>query len=125
MKRLLTLIFSWWSGQTIGTRLFTLRRGIAVGADEAGNRYYRERRGSRRWVIFAGQSEATAVPPAWNAWLRHVVDEPPSIATARPHAWQQPHRPNPTGTGQAYRPPGSLAAPRARKVSGDYEAWTP
>ena len=33
--------FTWWSGQTLGTRFFTWRKGEHVGNDEAGNRYYR------------------------------------------------------------------------------------
>lgn len=126
MKRLLTTLFSWWSGYTLGTRLFTWRRGGKVGQDEFGNRYYRERRGARRWVIFAGQSEASSVPPAWNSWLRHMVDDPPGPnADPDTHHWQQPHQANPTGTAAAYRPPGSLSSPRPRTVSGDYQAWTP
>ncbi len=40
--------------------------------------------------------------------------------------WQKPHRANPTGSPQAYRPPGSLVVPGERpRVTGDYDAWTP
>ena len=41
-------LFAWWTGNTYGTRLFTLRKGILVGEDDLGNRYYRERKGSKR-----------------------------------------------------------------------------
>ncbi len=43
-------MFAWWKGNTIGTRLFTWRKGIRVGEDGLGNIYYRERNGVRRWV---------------------------------------------------------------------------
>jgi NADH:ubiquinone oxidoreductase subunit len=43
-----------------------------------------------------------------------------------PRTWELPHRPNLTGTPQAWRPPGSILAANARPpVTGDYEAWTP
>ena len=34
MKTLLTQIFTWWNGQTIGTRFHTWRFGKKVGQDE-------------------------------------------------------------------------------------------
>ncbi|HET7716433.1 MAG TPA: NADH:ubiquinone oxidoreductase subunit NDUFA12, partial [Bauldia sp.] len=30
MKRFLLQFFTWWNGQTLGTRFFTWRKGIAV-----------------------------------------------------------------------------------------------
>ena len=36
---LLSQIFTWWNGQTIGTRFYTSRRGELVGEDDQGNRY--------------------------------------------------------------------------------------
>ena len=49
LKRLLT----WWNSQTIGTQLFTARKGVKVGEDEAGNIFYQTKDGVRRWVIVA------------------------------------------------------------------------
>ncbi len=40
MKTLLLQIFTWWNGQTIGTRFHTWRFGKKVGQDEFGNTYY-------------------------------------------------------------------------------------
>ena len=40
MKNLLLQIFTWWNGQTLGTRFFTWRFGKRVGEDEFGNVYY-------------------------------------------------------------------------------------
>jgi NADH:ubiquinone oxidoreductase subunit len=116
---------------TLGTRLHTLLRGDLVGTDEFGNRYYQDRRtpetGRRgRWVLFRGAAEASKVPPDWHAWLHHTIAEPPSVTPLPAKPWEQPHRPNPTGTADAYRPAGHLLG-RARrpKATGDYEAWRP
>ena len=80
----------------------------------------------RRWVIFNGYAEASAVPPSWHGWLHHTVDTPPTQENYKPHEWEKPHRPNMTGTAGAYRPPGStLAANRRPKATGDYKAWSP
>ena len=124
---------------TIGTLLFTWLRGELVGTDGAGNRYYRHRRrhagaagGSaadrrdRRWVIFAGEVEASSVPPMWQAWLHHTIDEVPCDETTKVQPWQKEHQPNLTGTAEAYRPAGSVLRGGHRpKATGDYEPWRP
>ncbi len=134
MKRFLLLCFTWWSGTTFGTNLWTRLYGEAVGEDEFGNRYYRTRGGKidptlgfeRRWVIYNGYAEASTIPPAWHGWIHHTVDTPPTEENYRPRAWQKPHRPNFTGTPAAYRPSGStLASGRRPQATGDYKAWTP
>lgn len=125
-KTFLVELFTWWNGQTAGTRVFTARKGILVGQDETGNRYYEERGGSRRWVIYNGVAEASKIPPGWHGWLHHRVDTPPSKEDYQPRAWQKPHEPNWTGTTRAYRPAGAALAGGVRPaVSGDYDAWTP
>jgi len=126
MKRFFLQIFTWWHGQTIGTRFHTWLRGRHVGTDEAGNRYYQHRRHDRRWVVYADIVEASNVPPGWNAWLHHTSDVPPSEEDYAPREWELPHRPNMTGTALAYRPPGSIVTPTSRpRVTGDYDPWTP
>ena len=40
-----TELFAWWTGNTIGTRLYTWRKGERVGEDGLGNVYYQERDG--------------------------------------------------------------------------------
>lgn len=123
---ILTEIFTWWNGQTLGTRLFTARRGELVGEDDAGNKFYRTANGKRRWVIYAKEAEASHVPPDWHGWLHHTYDEPPKEGKMPAKAWEKPHLPNLTGTDRAYRPPGSVLSPAARPaVGGDYEAWQP
>jgi NADH:ubiquinone oxidoreductase subunit len=126
MKRLLAELFTWWNGQTMGTRFFTWRKGARVGEDAFGNVYYQDRRGERRWVIYNGIAEASAVPPEWHGWLHHTVDTPPSAQAAPERPWFRPHRANLTGTPQAYRPKGSILTPEKRpRVTGDYEPWQP
>lgn len=120
-------IFTWWHGSTIGTRLYTSRNGEKVGEDESGNVYYRNADDSRRWVMFAGQSEASAVTADWHGWLHHTFAEPPTEVPLRRWAWEKDHLPNMTGTDLAYRPPGSLThgAAGAQGVKPAYTAWTP
>ena len=126
MKQFLLQIFTWWNGQTIGTRFFTWRKGIRVGDDEAGNIYYRDGADAHRWVIYNGVAEPTTVPPEWHGWLHRTVDVPPSESDYQPRAWQKPNRPNATGTPGAYRPRGSILTPETRpRATGDYDAWTP
>jgi NADH:ubiquinone oxidoreductase subunit len=119
-------IFAWWTGNTWGTRLWTWRKGELVGEDELGNRYYRERGGRRRWVIYNGEAEASKVPPDWHGWLHYTVDEPPTEEAYEPREWQKPPRPNMTGTPEAYRPRGSTLSPDPRPARpGGYRAWRP
>jgi NADH:ubiquinone oxidoreductase subunit len=120
LKRLLT----WWNSQTLGTQLFTSRHGVRVGQDGQGNTYYRSRDGKRRWVIFAGEMEASRVPPDWHGWLHHTWDQPPTDAPLAHKPWEKPHQENLSGSAASYAPPGSIRrdAPEARR---DYEAWSP
>ena len=64
-KDWLLQIFTWWNGQTIGTRLHTWRFGKPVGEDERGNLFYQTADGKRRWVIYNGPAEASAIAPGW------------------------------------------------------------
>ena len=122
----LRAIFVWWRNATIGTWLTTWVSGQPVGTDEFGNRYYQTKDGKRRWVIYAGTVEASRVPPDWHGWLHHTFDNPPTVEPLKSRAWEQPHRPNMTGTSTAYHPEGSLwAEGRRPKATGDYQAWRP
>lgn len=128
---MLTRIFTWWNGATIGALFDIGRRADFVGEDEWGNKYYEERKVSlegrkRRYVVYAKLAEASLVPPDWHAWIHHTVAEPPTKAPLPRKPWEKPHRPNLTGTRYAYRPPGSIARGGVRAAAtGDYDAWTP
>ena len=132
-------IFTWWDGATIGTSLFTARRGEHVGTDAQGNKYYRAKNkrenlataGSysareRRWVIYNGANDSSRVPAEWHGWLHGAGEDVPESFLPAAKIWEIDHSPNATGTHQAYRPQGALerGGKRARAV-GDYEAWSP
>ena len=52
MKNFFLEIFTWWSSQTLGTRIYTLLNGKLVGTDADGNKYYlNKKNGLNRWVI--------------------------------------------------------------------------
>lgn len=129
---MLDKIFTWWNGATIGTHFTIAKRGVLVGADENGNRYYQSRDNisydgrKRRWVVYNGYAEASKVTPDWHGWLRYTNEEPPTVAPLKRRRWELDHEPNMTGTPLAWRPQGSLAAEGVRPAAtGDYEAWKP
>lgn len=123
---LLKQIFTWWDGATLGTALFSRRNGVRVGTDAAGNMYFGAKKGGRRWVIYNGANDAARIPPEWYSWLHHQIDGLPDEALPPVRKFEKPATGNPTGTDQAYRPPGALERGGARAAaSGDYQAWTP
>ena len=76
------MIFTWWNGATAGVRFTIARRGVFVGQDALGNRYFeaRDTRDSydgrkRRWVIFNGYAEASKVCPDWHGWLHGIFQQ--------------------------------------------------
>ena len=104
------------------TRLITLLNGRLVGKDAAGYRYYTERKvraegRTKRWVVYKGEADASAVPPEWHMWLHYTVDAP--LSSEGRKAWQKPHEPNHTGSAARYHPVA------VRSGGADYEAWTP
>lgn len=126
---LLGKIFTWWNGATIGTALYTWRKGDQVGEDVFGNRYYAGSDG-RRWVIYNGPNDASRLTPEWHSWLHHTIDDIPADAppTVMPpvRGWEKPATGNLTGTNHAYYPPGALEMGGVRaRATGDYEAWSP
>jgi len=123
MKFLLRLL-TWWNSQTLGTQLFTWRKGVRVGEDDQGNIYYQTTDGKRRWVIFNGEMEASRISPDWHGWMHHTWNEPPTDKPMSHRAWEKPHEVNHTGTALAYAPAGSLRHVRPVERR-DYEAWQP
>jgi len=115
---------TWWNSQTLGTQLWTWRKGVKVGEDAEGNIFYKNRDDTRRWVIFNGEAEASRVAPDWHGWLHHTWDTPPTEAPLAHKAWEKPHQENLTGTTLAYAPAGSIRS-KAPEEKRDYEAWSP
>ena len=133
---ILSKIFTWWDGATIGTALDSARRGEQVGTDSQGTRYYRAKRPypkghpfagrERRWVIYEGANDASRVPAEWHGWLHGTFDGVPESFLPPPRIWEVDYTPNATGTPQAYRPQGALEKGGIRaRATGDYEAWSP
>jgi len=128
---ILSKIFTWWDGATVGTLLHSRLHGEQVGTDAQGNRYFRARKRSpdgreRRWVIYSGANDASRVPPEWHGWLHGSFDGVPESYLPPPRIWEADYTPNATGTANAYRPAGALERGGVRAAAtGDYEPWTP
>ena len=123
---MLKKIFTWWDGATIGTALHSWRTGRQVGTDSLGNVYYEGKKDGRRWVIYSGENDASAVAPEWHAWLHGQIDGLPDDVLPPARPYQKPYTRNLTGTNEAYLPSGALERGGQRQASGgDYEAWTP
>ncbi len=120
VKRLLT----WWHSQTLGTQLYTWRKGRKVGEDEQGNVFFETADGRRRWVIYNGPIEASRITPDWHGWLHHTYSDPPSVDPLPKQEWERPHVENLTGRPEAYAPPGSLRRAKGEAKTG-YAAWQP
>lgn len=120
-------IFTWWNGGTIGTRLFSWRRGEQVGTDAMGNAYFRDRANpSKRWVMYSGPNDAANIAPEWWGWLHGTFDGLPDDVLPPARAYEIPATGNLTGTAAAFKPAGSLDRGGVRPaVTGDYQAWTP
>ena len=128
---ILSKIFTWWDGATIGTSLFSSHTGAQVGTDGQGNTYFRTKspkkgQRERRWVIYNGANDASRVPAEWHGWLHGTFDDLPESHLPAPHIWEVDYSPNATGTATAYLPAGALQrGGRRAAATGDYEAWTP
>ena len=128
---ILSKIFTWWDGATIGTMLNSALTGEQVGTDAQGNRYFRAKKRlpdgrERHWVIYEGANDASRVPAEWHGWLHGSFDGVPESHLPPPRIWEADYSPNATGTPAAYRPQGALErGGRRAAATGDYEAWTP
>lgn len=124
VKSLALRFFTWWNSETWNTQFWTWRHGQKVGEDSQGNIFYQNKNGTRRWVIYNGESEASRIDPEWHGWIHFTWNEPPTKAPLPHRPWEKPHLPNLTGTGDAYRPDGSIYRTDPAKRS-DYDAWQP
>ncbi len=123
---ILAKIFTWWDGATIGTMLYSARKGVLVGEDGLGNRYFQARDDSRRWVIYNGANDAARVAPEWHGWLHRTFDGSPDSYLPPVRKFEITSPGNPTGSNAAYRPGGAIEKGSARAPStGDYIAWSP
>jgi len=110
-------IFTWWNGQTLGTRLQTIFFGKLVGEDELGNKYYQNKKG-KRWVIYNGEVEASKIPNDWYSWMHHTNNKIENRRNLKKYKWQKNHLPNQTGTTNAYNPKNNKNATEKK-----YKTW--
>lgn len=125
MLDFLKSLLTWWNGATLNTRFYTWRKGVKIGEDRQGNSFYENRAGSRRWVIYNGEAEASRISPQWHGWLHHTYKAPPVDKPLPRKDWEKEHIPNLTGTAQAYAPKGSLRSQTPSSARSDYDAWQP
>lgn len=122
--KFLAKILTWWNNQSVGTQIFTWRKGQFVGEDEQGNKYYRTKDDVRRWIVFNGLIEASRIPADWHGWLHHTFDNNPAENPLEHKSWEKSNQENLTSTDAAYRPAGSIFAATSN-AARDYEAWQP
>ena len=84
-------IFSWWGGNTWGTRLTIWRQGtprrqgrVRQPLLRAESRAVGPLGRPRRWVTYTDFAEASKVPAGWHGWLHYTVDEPPTAQNYQP-----------------------------------------
>ncbi|MDZ7894282.1 MAG: NADH:ubiquinone oxidoreductase subunit NDUFA12 [Sphingobium sp.] len=122
---ILMKIFTWWEGATIGTSLYSWRKGSKVGEDHQGN-VYCEGGAKSPLGDHDGPNDASRVPSEWHGWLHHSIEGTPESFLPPPRIFEKDFTPNLTGTAHAYRPKGALErGGRRAAATGDYEAWSP
>ena len=117
MLTLLKKIFTWWNQDTFGTRLKTIFFGKLVGVDELGNKYYESKNG-KRWVIYANTIDASKIPVEWYSWMHFTPNKIENIHELKKFEWQKPHKPNLTGSNEAYSPKDNKNA-----IKKKYNIW--
>ncbi len=124
MIRFIIRLITWWNSQTLGTQIYTWRKGQKVGEDPEGNKFYQTKDGKRRWIVYKGNIEASRISPQWHGWLHHTFDQPPTEDPLPMKVWEKPHIANMTGMPEAYAPLGSLRGKR-KDLTRDYIPWNP
>ena len=107
--------------QTFGTFLNTLIFGINVGSDEFGNKYYRNKSDTRRWVIYKDVIDASKIPPEWHSWIHKIIKSTPDKIKFSNYEWQKKYTANLTGTTRSYNP--NLKNKNFKKKK--YKSWQP
>ncbi|MEK9741587.1 MAG: NADH-ubiquinone oxidoreductase subunit NDUFA12 family protein [Pelagibacteraceae bacterium] len=113
-------IFTWWSSQTVGTFFFTTFFGSLVGKDEFGNKYYKNKNDSKRWVIYNGEVESSRIPPEWHLWIHKTSNSTPDKINFVNHSWIKNHHENYTGSDMAYSP-----LKKSKIKEETYKKWHP
>ena len=112
-------LFIWWKRHTLGTHIFTFINGDYMGSDGWGNKYYKSKRGERRWVLYSNECDASLIPPTWHGWLHKIVNEIPTSANHPEYKLEEMYK-NETGSHKSYHP-NKTKIP----LEKDYAAWEP
>ena len=118
MLTFLKKIFTWWNRDTLGTRIKTILFGKLIGQDNFGNKYYEGKNG-KRWVIYFKEVDASKIPVEWYSWMHFTANKIENTHDLKKHDWQKPHKPNMTGTEEAYYPNKNKDA-----IIKKYKNWT-
>ena len=110
-------IFTWWNRQTLGTRLTILLFGKFVGRDSYGNKYYQTKKG-KRFIIYNGEVDASKIPNEWYSWMHFTHNKIENSHELTKFEWQKPHKPNLTGSSEAYSPKKNTDA-----IKKKYNTW--
>ena len=117
MLTVIKQIFTWWNHQTLGTRLTILLFGKFVGKDDLGNKYYQTKKG-KRFIIYNGEVDASKIPNEWYSWMHFTPNKIENSHELEKFEWQKPHKPNLTGSNEAYSPKGNTDA-----IKKKYKTW--
>ena len=103
MLTIIKEIFTCWNHQTFGTRITIFLFGKFAGKDDLGNKYYETKKG-KRFVIYNGEVDASKIPNEWYSWMHFTPNKIENSHELEKFIWQKPHKPNLTGTDEAYYP---------------------
>ena len=78
--------------------------GKIVGKDEFGNKYYENKKKTKRWIIYKSEIDASKIPNDWFSWIHFMKNKVEHQHDIKKYKWQKPHSPNLTGTDKAYHP---------------------
>ena len=117
MLTLFKEIFTWWNHQTLGTRFTIFFFGKFVGKDSHGNKYYQTKKG-KRFIVYNGEVDASKIPNEWYSWMHFTPNKIENKHELEKFEWQKPHKPNLTGSNDAYSPKTNTDA-----VKKKYNTW--
>ena len=88
--------------------------------DEKGFIFYTnyESTKGKRWVIYADEIDASKIPVEWHSWIHFTPNKVEKIHDFKKYDWQKPHKPNLTGTEEAYYPNKNKDA-----IEKKYKSW--
>ena len=126
-KKIIKVLFTWWNGITVGTKLYTYFNGKKVGEDYFGNFYYESKDKKNRWCIYSNGLTLQKLVLNGTVGLDLFQLQVQKI-TVRLISGRKQFNGNLTGLDSAYKP-------RIVRTSGseedldsyqsDYKAWKP